>query len=218
MTTELRFLAASVILGLVHLVLASHLISFQYGYRWTASSREQEVPPLRGLADCVDQATTNFLETFPFFAALVLAAHLIDRNGALTLVRSASLFLGMGRLPGGGCGGLWFDPFDDPLERGAERHRSLPHRAVPLGDLPNLSGALRAARGAPVSREAGFGLLTETNFRHGIGPTQTAATSSRFRSQKATQKASLNPAGRAARRTASATTDNPPPARRRWRW
>jgi uncharacterized MAPEG superfamily protein len=84
MTTELRFLAASVILGLLHLIVASHLISFQYGYRWTASSREEPVPPLRGLPNRVDQACTNFLETFPFFAALVLAAHVINCHGALT--------------------------------------------------------------------------------------------------------------------------------------
>jgi uncharacterized MAPEG superfamily protein len=71
MTIELWLLVASVILGLVHLIAASHLISFQYGYRWTASSREESVPPLRGLANRVDQATTNFLEAFPFFAAVV---------------------------------------------------------------------------------------------------------------------------------------------------
>jgi uncharacterized MAPEG superfamily protein len=85
MTTELCFLAASIILGLVHLIVDSHLISFQYGYRWTASSREQPVPPLRGVADRMDQAYTNFMETFPFFATVVLAAHLIDRQNALTL-------------------------------------------------------------------------------------------------------------------------------------
>ena len=85
MTTELRFLAASVILGLVHLILDSHLISFQYGYRWTASSREQPVPPLRGVANRVDQAYSNFTETFPFFAALVLAAHVAERDSVLTL-------------------------------------------------------------------------------------------------------------------------------------
>jgi len=85
MTTELRLLLATVILGLLQLITVSHLISFQYGYRWTASNREQPVPPLRGLANRVDQATTNFLETFPFFAALVLVAHLTDREGTLTL-------------------------------------------------------------------------------------------------------------------------------------
>jgi uncharacterized MAPEG superfamily protein len=66
MTTELRLLAASVILGLLHLIAASHLISFQYGYRWSASNREQPMPPLCGIANRVDQATTNFLETFPY--------------------------------------------------------------------------------------------------------------------------------------------------------
>jgi uncharacterized MAPEG superfamily protein len=85
MTIELWLLVASVILGLVHLVAASHLISFQYGYRWTASSREESVPPLRGLANRVDQATTNFLETFPFFAAVVLVAHVTHHHSLLTL-------------------------------------------------------------------------------------------------------------------------------------
>ena len=84
-TTELWFLLASVILGLVHLIAASHLISFQHGYRWTASSREEPVPPLHGLANRVDQATTNFLETFPFFAALVLVAHVTRHHSLLTL-------------------------------------------------------------------------------------------------------------------------------------
>ena len=85
MTTELRFLAASIILGLVHLIADSHLISFQYGYRWTASNREQSVPPLHGLANRVDQAYTSFMETFPFFAAVVLAAHLIGTHSTLTI-------------------------------------------------------------------------------------------------------------------------------------
>ena len=94
MTTELRFLAASVILGLVHLIVDSHLISFQYGYRWTASSRETPVAPLQGVANRVDQAYTNFMETFPFFAAVVLAAHLAGRHSALTLWGAQLYFWG----------------------------------------------------------------------------------------------------------------------------
>src|SRR5947199_10847837 len=85
LTSVLRLLVASIVLGLVQLIAASHLISFQYGYRWTGSSREEPVPPLRGLASRVDQATTNFLETFPFFAALVLVAHVTHHNSLLTL-------------------------------------------------------------------------------------------------------------------------------------
>jgi uncharacterized MAPEG superfamily protein len=74
MTTELRFLLASVVLGLVQLIASSHLISWQRGYRWTAGSREGESPPLRSVANRVDQATANFLETFPLFVALVFVA------------------------------------------------------------------------------------------------------------------------------------------------
>ncbi len=85
MTTELRFLVASVVLGLVQLIVTSHLISARYGYRWSASNREQEMPPLRGIANRVEQASTNFLETFPFFAALVLMAHILNCHGALTI-------------------------------------------------------------------------------------------------------------------------------------
>ncbi len=94
MTTELRFLAASIILGLIHLIVDSHLISFQYSYRWTASSREEQKPPLRGVANRVDQAYTNFMETFPFFAALVLATHVADRDGMLTIWGAQLYFFG----------------------------------------------------------------------------------------------------------------------------
>ena len=90
MTTELRFLAATVILGLLHLIVDSHLISFQLGYRWTASSREGPVPALRGVANRVDQAYTNFIETFPFFVAIVLAAHLADLVGSTALLLESS--------------------------------------------------------------------------------------------------------------------------------
>jgi uncharacterized MAPEG superfamily protein len=94
MTIELQFLIASVILGLLQLIVASHLISCQYGYRWTASDRNEPMPPLRGLAGRVDQATTNFLETFPFFAAVVLTAHLTNNHNALTILGAHLYFWG----------------------------------------------------------------------------------------------------------------------------
>ena len=85
MTAELWMLAATIVLGMIHLIVSSHLISWQRGYRWTAGSREEAVPPLHGVANRVDQATTNFLETFPFFAALVLITHVINHHSALTI-------------------------------------------------------------------------------------------------------------------------------------
>ena len=132
MTTELRFLAASVILGLLHLIAASHLISFQYGYRWTASNREEPVPPLRGLANRVDQATTNFLETFPFFAALVLTSASDKHPQCAHDIGRASIFLGAAWLCARGSGWFWATALDDLLEYGVGRYLLIPHYVVPL--------------------------------------------------------------------------------------
>ena len=132
MTTELWLSVASIILGLVQLIVASHLISFQYGYRWTASSREEAVPPLRGLANRVDQATTNFLETFPFFATLVFVAHVTHHHGLLTLWGCTPVFLGTLRVCIG-CGGrLWPAAFGSFLEHSACGNGTFPGCAVSM--------------------------------------------------------------------------------------
>jgi len=77
-------LILSVVLGIVQIVAASHTASLQRGYRWTASPRDEKVPPLRGVAGRLDRALRNFLETFPLFAAVVLAAHVSGTHSALT--------------------------------------------------------------------------------------------------------------------------------------
>jgi uncharacterized MAPEG superfamily protein len=94
MTIELRFLIWSVVLGIGHLIAASHFISHQYGYRWTAGNREEEMPPLKGITGRIDRATTNFLETFPFFAAVVLVAHLAGCHNTLTILGAHFYFWG----------------------------------------------------------------------------------------------------------------------------
>src|SRR5215468_9643133 len=84
MTIELELLALSVGLGFVHIVMASHSASLQRGYRWSASSRDEPVEPLSGVAGRLDRASRNFLETFPLFAAVVLAGNALGRHDALT--------------------------------------------------------------------------------------------------------------------------------------
>jgi uncharacterized MAPEG superfamily protein len=84
MTIELVLLAASVALGIVHIVIVSHLQSWQRGYRWTASSREQSVAPLTGVAGRAERALRNYLETFPFFAAAILLANVTSTHSWLT--------------------------------------------------------------------------------------------------------------------------------------
>ncbi len=72
-STELVGLAAAAALGLLHIVLASQSASLQRGYRWTAGPRDEPVPPFSGIAGRLARANANFLETFPFFAAAVVA-------------------------------------------------------------------------------------------------------------------------------------------------
>ena len=62
MTPELRYLVYSILLGLLHLIGASHFISYQYGYRWTASNRDEEKPPLKGIV----APELIFSKRFPF--------------------------------------------------------------------------------------------------------------------------------------------------------
>ncbi len=77
-------LTLSVVLGIVQIVATSHAASLQRGYRWSSSPRDEEVPPLRGVAGRLDRALRNFVETFPLFAAVVLAAHVSDTHNGFT--------------------------------------------------------------------------------------------------------------------------------------
>jgi uncharacterized MAPEG superfamily protein len=83
----------SVLLGFVHIVASSHAKSLQRGYRWTASARDEELPPLTGVAGRLGRALDNYLETFPFFAALVLAGQVVGVHTLLT-EWGALLYLG----------------------------------------------------------------------------------------------------------------------------
>src|SRR5262245_10925413 len=73
----------SVVLGLVHIVLAAHSASLQRGYRWTAT-RDEQLPVLTGVAGRLSRALANFGETFPLFVALVFVVHATGSYGALS--------------------------------------------------------------------------------------------------------------------------------------
>ena len=84
MTIELQMLALCVVLGFVQIMLAQHFKNRQYGYAWNAGPRDAEMPPLNPIAGRLARALANFLETFPFFAAAVLMAHVANRHSFLT--------------------------------------------------------------------------------------------------------------------------------------
>jgi uncharacterized MAPEG superfamily protein len=81
---EFRMLGLSVVLGLVHIIAASHSASLQRGYRWTASARDEPLAPPIGVAGRFARALDNFCETFPFFAALAVAVVVANKGGAIS--------------------------------------------------------------------------------------------------------------------------------------
>ena len=81
MTPELTALATAAMLGFAHIILASHATSLQRGYRWSASARDEPMPPVTGVAGRLARANSNFTETFAFFAAGIF---LVNATGAAT--------------------------------------------------------------------------------------------------------------------------------------
>jgi uncharacterized MAPEG superfamily protein len=84
MSFGLAMLAASCGLCLIQVVIASHAASLQRGYRWTASPRDADVPPLTGVAGRLERALRNFLETFPVFVGAVVLVHVLNRESVLS--------------------------------------------------------------------------------------------------------------------------------------
>ena len=92
MTIEIQMLAWSIALGLVHVLLGATLMTAQRGLKWNTSARDGEAKPLTGAAARVDRALRNFLETFPFFAAAVLAVVLTQRTSPETALGAQVYF------------------------------------------------------------------------------------------------------------------------------
>ena len=94
MTIELAMLALSVLLGILQALLGSETGAGQRSRQWAAGSRDEAMPPLTGVPARLQRAQRNFLETFPLFAAAVIAAHLAGRNGELTFWGTQLYFWG----------------------------------------------------------------------------------------------------------------------------
>jgi uncharacterized MAPEG superfamily protein len=92
MTIELKILGWSVFLGLAYVFVAAGLATQQRGLKWNASNRDGEQKPLTGVAARAARANANFLETFGFFAAAVLAVVLARQNTAHTALGAQLYF------------------------------------------------------------------------------------------------------------------------------
>lgn len=85
MTTELVALTFAILLGFVHLLIAANASTKVRGMDWNAGPRDEPQRPLTGVAGRLERAFRNYLETFAFFAAAVLIAHLANRHNAFTI-------------------------------------------------------------------------------------------------------------------------------------
>ena len=92
MPIEIKWLAWSIVLGLVYVLIAATFATQQRGLRWNASNRDGEPTPLTGAAARAARASHNFLETFPFFAAAVLALVFTKSNTSHTAFGAALYF------------------------------------------------------------------------------------------------------------------------------
>ena len=82
---ELKLLLAAVIIGLVQIVWAAAAGSGgQRDFGWLSGPRD-DARPVSGVAARLDRALRNFLETFPLFAAALIACVAAGKLGTLTL-------------------------------------------------------------------------------------------------------------------------------------
>jgi uncharacterized MAPEG superfamily protein len=92
MTIEMQMLVWSVALGLLQLIIATTATLGQCGLSWMASPRDGTPKVLTGMAGRLDRANANFLATFVFFAAVVLAGYVLQRHTATTALGAQIYF------------------------------------------------------------------------------------------------------------------------------
>ena len=85
MSTELTLLAWAVALGLAQAMATGLLTIAQHGVGYGLSSRDEQ-KPMTGVPARVTRAFANYMQTFPFFAAAVLVAHVAGRHSGTTVL------------------------------------------------------------------------------------------------------------------------------------
>lgn len=69
---ELNILAWGCVLALVHIFAAGQARTRQYGTKWNAGPRDEDMPPLNPVAARLARAQSNYFETFPIVVAAIL--------------------------------------------------------------------------------------------------------------------------------------------------
>jgi uncharacterized MAPEG superfamily protein len=81
MSVEIRLLAWSVILLLVHIIIQSMAVTRARGLVWNTGARDEANGPLPTYAGRAQRALDNYKETWPAYIALALALAVTGRTG-----------------------------------------------------------------------------------------------------------------------------------------
>jgi uncharacterized MAPEG superfamily protein len=90
---ELKLLMAAAVVGLVQLLWAAGAARAQQDLKWAAGPRDTP-RPISGVAARLERAFWNFAETFPFFAAAILADAVAGKLGTPLTIWGAWLYVG----------------------------------------------------------------------------------------------------------------------------
>ena len=85
MTTELIYLAATLVLALVQIFLPAGARTMEFGSKWNAGARDQTPVSQNPVVGRLERAQSNLYETLPLFIGAVLIAHVTGAESALTL-------------------------------------------------------------------------------------------------------------------------------------
>jgi uncharacterized MAPEG superfamily protein len=91
MTTELTMLAWSIVLGIAHVFATGRVAVAQHGLAYNMGPRDDQ-RPMTGKGARLIRAYANFMQTFPFFIAAVLMAHVMGRHSWLTVAGAEAYF------------------------------------------------------------------------------------------------------------------------------
>lgn len=94
MSVEISMLVWSIILGIVQIALAASFSTKERGLMWNLGPRDDVPKPLGKTAARLDRTSSNFLETFAFFAAAVLIVEATGKANATSALGAQLYFWG----------------------------------------------------------------------------------------------------------------------------
>jgi uncharacterized MAPEG superfamily protein len=92
MTPALNYLALTLVLAIVQVVIAAVAKRRQDGTQWAMGSRDVEHPGYTGVAARMVRAQANLYESLPIFIGAVLLVHITGHEGPLTAWGAAIFF------------------------------------------------------------------------------------------------------------------------------